>query len=589
MSQKTYEERLKEWQDAQFASPPQPDTTPATPSLIEMAPLRDGVRLYTEVYLPAPNGRFPVVLTRSPYPYSRPSRNDKRPVSRYLQAGYAVVYQLTRGQYLSEGVYHFNRDDVEDGFDCVNWVADQVWCNGHIGMEGPSYLGATQLSAARAKPKALKCIMPTAFVGNFASVYPFLGGVPVREWFLHLNRLMDAESMADLNPAANHINILRHPVWGPALHRRPLLDAADGILQGDKLASWREVMSHPLDDEYWRPIHFTDRQLAELELPIFFTDGWYDPTIGPIDYYQRLQDMQPQRNDIYLLVGPWNHSQTYADFIHDQDNGDRKMAASGAVDLVAQRLAFFDRYLKGDTDSVIQTDRVRVYITGIDQWRDFPTFPAPATQWHRLYLHSNGDARSFPGDGSLSWQPPRGEKADCYVYDPGLPTPSEVEPLRDRRSIEVRSDVLTYTSEPLRHPLTILGEIKLVLYAASDATDTDWFAHLTEIFPDGRSVAFHAIVPALRARYRQGFDREVALTPNEPTQFSMSLGPAGHQLAVGHRLRLSISSAAFPMCDPNTNTGKPAATDTEMRIARQTIFHDTERATHLLIPLLDEV
>jgi len=135
--------------------------------------------------------------------------------------------------------------------------------------------------------------------------------------------------------------------------------------------------------------------------------------------------------------------------------------------------------------------------------------------------------------------------------------------------------------------LTILGEIRLILHAASDAPDTDWFAMVTEVFPDGKSVAFYAALPALRSRYRQGFDREVFLTPNEPREFRISLGSAGHQIAAGHRIRLSIFSANFPACDPNTNTGNPVATDRETRVAKQTIFHSTDRASHILIPIID--
>ena len=274
------------------------------------------------------------------------------------------------------------------------------------------------------------------------------------------------------------------------------------------------------------------------------------------------------------------------------DNGDRILPDNGAIDHVDYRLAFYDRYLKDDPQALVQPDRVRVYITGApnsnaNRWLDLPTFPAPNTEYRKLYLHSQGDAQSFPGDGQLTWQTPEEEPADQYTYDPTLPTASAAETSRDRRAVEIRSDVLTYTSEPLTAPLTILGDIELNLHAASDGPDTDWFAVLTEVYPDGQSKSFHYAPPAFRARYREGFDKETFLTPNKPEKFYIPMGPAGHQIAAGHRLRLSIFSAAFPEYDPNTNTGNPAATDTAMRIAQQTIFHDQDRSSHIVLPIVE--
>ena len=588
---KNYQVRLDAWQKAKYAPPPEQDPTPRQPSMIAMAPMRDGVKLFTELFLPEGPGKFPVIFHRSPYPMYRPSRHDQWPIDRYLEAGYAFVFQLTRGQGQSEGTFHFLKDEVEDGYDSINWLAEQTWCNGNVGMEGSSYAGGTQLSAARAKPEALKCIMPTAFVGHCVSAFPFIGGVPARGILMQWYPVANIESWDELDAPYGDMSVLKHPLWGEALRKRPLVDAAEAVLAGDKLASWREVMSHPLDDDYWQPIHFTDEELSELDLPMFITDGWYDMTVGPIDYFQRLEKVDPNNANRYLLVGPWGHAQTFRSQLHSNSHGEHKMPDNGAVDLLAQRIAFFDRYLKGDKNTTVQADRVRVYITGApgsdaNQWRNFPTFPVPGTKERCLYLHSTGNAHNFPQGGALSWDRPNQEPTDSYVYDPGLPTPCEAEPFRDRRDIEIRTDVLTYTSPPMDAPLTILGEIRLILHAASDAPDTDWFALMTEVYPDGKSVAFHGTLPALRSRYREGFDREVFLKPNEATEFRLSLGPAGHQIAAGHCIRLSIFSANFPACDPNTNTGNVVATDTEQRKARHAVFHDVMRASHLIIPLV---
>lgn len=596
----SYQARLTAWEKARFAPPPDAPAHPIEPTLTVMMPMRDGVRLYTEIFLPPENAlkdsghteTIPVILTRSPYPFARTSRHGGLTVPRYLAEGYAIASQQTRGQGQSEGHYRFLVDDIQDGYDTVQWLAEQTWCNGNIGMIGPSYMGSTQLMAARAKPPALKCIMPTAFIGHFTRCYPFSCGVPAKGLNMFWHRLLDAESMETLEIASANELALQHPTWGPALRHRPLIDAANDILPASKLSAWREAMANPTDNAHWAPLHFSDEQLAALDIPIFFTDGWYDMTIGPIDYFSRLEKLQPEKADRYLLVGPWNHVQTAANSKPGENDGERTLPRDGEMDHIKCRLAFFDRYLKDDHQVKVQPNRVRVYISGAPNsnaniWKDLPTFPAPQTQYQHFYLHSQGNAYAFPGDGLLDQQKPGEEPADHYTYDPELPTHFRVNTADDRRDVEIRADVLTYTSEPLTSPLTILGDMTLVLHAASDAPDTDWFTVLTEVFPDGQSKSFYMAPPAFRARYRHGLDKEVLLTPNQPEEYRIPLGPAGHQLAVGHRLRLSIFSAAFPQFDPNTNTGNPAATDTAVTIANQTIFHNRARPSHLILPIVD--
>ena len=289
----------------------------------------------------------------------------RKPVERILAEDYVVVFQLTRGQGESEGTFHFFFDDVNDGFDAIQWIAEQDWCNGNVGMAGASYGGNVQLLAARTKPPALKCIMPTAFVGSFTRYFPFAHGVPHRGYFMQWHQVVDAESWGDTDCVYGDMIALKHPKWGPALNHRPLVDAANTVLSGDKLASWRETISHPMDDDYWAPIHFTDKELAELDIPMFITDGWYDMTFGPIDYFTRLEKVQPDRNDRYLLVGPWNHYQAASGLNKPGDNdGDRILPDNGVIDQFALRMAFFDRYLKQDQSATIQEDRVKIYITG---------------------------------------------------------------------------------------------------------------------------------------------------------------------------------------------------------------------------------
>lgn len=595
-AKKSYEDRLKAWERTRFSPPPEPELKPIEPSMIEQVPMRDGVKLYTEVFLPVGDARkdlgpWPIILLRSPYPYNRLSRIGAEYVTSYLEAGYAMVFQLCRGQGQSEGDFHLYTDEVDDGYDCIEWIASQAWCNGNVGMEGPSYLGTTQILAAKAKPPALKCIIPAAFVGNACHCFPFSYGVPFKpsmQWF----QLADAERMDDAETVYGDMeNALKHPKWGRAFRHRPFLDAANEVLSGDKLASYRESFSNPMDNEFWATNHFTDEQLAELDIPIFFTDGWYDSTMGPINYFSRME-MMNKNQDRYLLVGPWNHGQTYSKHEAGADDGERILPDNAAINLHELRQAFFDRYLKGDSNTVIQEGRVRVYISGAadsnaNVWKNYPTFPVPGTHYKCLYLHSQGRAHDNPSDGIINETKPTNEPADSYIYDPSLPTNSNIGGNEDRRPVEIRADVLTYTTRPLEEPLTILGDITLVLHAASDCPDTDWLAMVTEVSPNGQSKCFHSAHYAFRARYREGFDREVFLKPNQPEEFRIPMGPAGHQIAPGNSLRLSIFSAAYPMYEPNSNTGKEAATDTGQRIAKQTVFHDATRPSHIVLPVIE--
>ena len=557
---------------------------------IEMISMRDGIRLYTEIFLPSDSGDFPTIFIRSPYPFSRPSLMDVWPVSRYLNAGYAFVFQLTRGQYKSEGEFHYYVDDEWDGYDSIDWIASQTWCNGNVGMEGVSYHGTTQLRAARSKHESLKCIMPTAFVGSANDCHPFRGGIPARGSFMPWYRRADVEDAEERAVLASRLaNPLNDALWNSALHHRPLLAAADAVLAGDKLASWRDVISRPPESRYWRTIFYTEDDVNALDISVFYTAGWFDSTKGTIEQFCLLDKLQPDWNDSYLLIGPWDHGQTYYASLQGQSQGDREMSDNAQVDLVAQRLRYFDRYLKGKTDTTIQPDRVRVYITGLDRWLDLPSFPAPDTIQQRLYLHSTGHANSSSQFGILNCIQPEQEFPDNYIYNPDDPAPSAIvsEQFTDRVAFELREDVLTYTTEPLQNSLTILGEIILNLHAATDGRDTDWFAQVTEVFPDGRSIAFHGGLGALRARYREGFDKPKLLTPDKPAEYRISLGHAGHQIEAGNRLRLSIFSSYFPLCDTNSNTGNIAATDTEVRIAKQTIYHDLDRTSHFILPVIN--
>ena len=227
---------LRGWRQFNFPPPPSPPLNPIDPTQTIMLPMRDDIKLYTELFLPEPTLPHPCILIRSPYPFSCPSRNGKVSIERCLKAGYAVVFQLTRGQGQSEGEFRLLKNEANDGYDTIQWVADQSWSNGKVGMRGASYLGSTQIQAARAKPPALKCIAPTAFVGNSVTNVPFTYGVPNKASYMQWQKVLDADKWEDMDvDYSDLIRALDHPKWGPAFRKRPLVDAADDVLSGNKL------------------------------------------------------------------------------------------------------------------------------------------------------------------------------------------------------------------------------------------------------------------------------------------------------------------------------------------------------------------
>jgi putative CocE/NonD family hydrolase len=245
------------------------------------------------------------------------------------------------------------------------------------------------------------------------------------------------------------------------------------------------------------------------------------------------------------------------------------------------RLEFLDEHLRGMPRP--RQPRVRLYLTGSNRWLAFDSYPPPGVQQRRWFLASAGDANTEAGSGMLDEVSAHGSP-DTFVFDPTDPVPYKPA-ARDHRELEERSDVLVYTSEVLREPVTVIGPVEVVLHAASDAPDTDFTAKLLDVDEAGRAISLTHMGGVLRARYRHGFDQPQLLTPGKPERFHIRLSHVGHTFRAGHRIRLEISSSCFPLIDPNPNTGREIATETECRRAHQTILHDAQHPSHLLLPV----
>lgn len=538
-----------------------------------MIPLRDGVRLASDIWRPEAPGKYPVLLVRTPYMRT----NHQLPVwARYfVEHGYAVVTQDTRGRGDSEGTFEFFAGDGRDGYDVIEWLARQPWSSGRVGMFGLSYLGTVQWLAAREHPPHLACMAPTAPGGRWFDEIPYLGGAFAQQWAINWSfgvtgRMQQGEQLAGTD-------------WDKVLAHRPLL-TADSVL-GRVNPTYRSWLQHPTAGAFWARTEYTARDFARIDIPTLTTTGWFDADQpGSMGYWRGLMASAPDKSKHWLMIGPWDHMGTFQGAT--DSIGTLRFSPQSVIDNKARHLAFFDWCLKQGAPS-FAAPHVQVYVTGANEWRSFDQYPPAASTPTKLYLASGGRANTRNGDGRLVAGAPVDAPPDTFTYDPKHPVPgSMADNAIDRSAVQDRGDVLVYTSEVLTEPLEIIGKVMVEVQAATDARDTDFTAILTDVLPDGRAIQLGARTGIRRGRYRHGYAKEELLTPGKVETFPIELFDIAHQFKPGHRLRLEVSSSAAPYYNPNQNTGNPVATDTEWKVAHQVVHHDKARASSITLPLM---
>ncbi|MDN3921474.1 CocE/NonD family hydrolase [Roseateles violae] len=552
--------------------------------------MRDGVRLDTHCWLPvqAVQGKpAPAILLRTPYRES--TMGFKRlGVLRYVEAGYAVVIQLVRGTGDSEGRFAFAAPhERSDGFDTVEWIAQQSWCSGAVGMDGSSYAAMTQLAAAVARPPHLRCIAPAVPVLDHFREVPYFGGVFSRQHTLNWPRLLQIDDLSNLTGGFSGAKtMLGNEQVLDRLLSRPLCDAADGMLEGDFLAHYREVLEHPRLDDWWRERTIGPDEFAAIDIPALVVNGNFDLAIGTLMLWRGLEQHAPAA-ERQLLIGPWDHGQCYAGGA--ASHGPYTLGDASVLDLGGLRLAFFDRHLKGSGDGLPWRERVRLFVTGRNSWQGLDAFPPRELRTQTWYLDSGGQANSSSGDGRLQRGLPSGPP-DRFIDDPAVPFVPALASARepaghfDLREREQHHGTLVYDSGPLAEPMTVVGEPLAELLVAADVPDADLVLWLAEHRADGQTIKL--AFGQLRLRYRDGFEQERALVPDEPVLARVPMTYIGHELPAGSRLRLLVSGSNFPWADPNPHDGGPVAQATVMRVARQTMLHDAAHPSRLLLPTL---
>jgi uncharacterized protein len=555
--------------------------------------MRDGVILRGDIFRPDAEGKFPALLQRTPY-----RRDiwgyDVGFAQRAAARGYVVFLQDVRGRYTSDGEWYPFLHESEDGYDTIEWMAAQPYSDGRVGMFGASYVGATQMLAAIAHPPHLAGICPIVTASDYHNGWTYQGGA-FEQWF-------DQSWTTGLAQDTLEDQIERIPRTAEDVHVLPLTaypifngNPADVIhVSNSAIAPYfLDWLAHPAYDDYWRRWSI-EEHYADVRVPALHTGAWYDIFLGgSLRNYIGLRAhaaTEEARNGQQLLVVIGGHA------------GDGRKI--GEVDFGPEAekfnesdiaLHWYDFLFKGVQNEFATGKRVKIFVMGIDQWREEDDWPLARAKLTKYFLHSQGRANSARGNGSLSTLAPGSEPSDEFVYTPDRPVPTVGGPLccdsdhlapgpRDQRSVEQRDDVLVYSSPPLDHDLEVTGPVRLEFFGASSAVDTDFTAKLVDVFPDGTAIDLTEGI--LRARYRDSQTTPAPLVREQSYPLAIDLWATSNVFRAGHRLRLEFSSSNFPRFDRNLNTGDPAANSAKWLSATNTIFHDKTHPSALILPVI---
>jgi uncharacterized protein len=548
------------------------------------AKMRDGVTLRADIYRPKAEGRFPVLLVRTPYDKTNESSFGMKGAAR----GYVVVEQDVRGRFTSEGEWYTFKNESQDGYDTVEWAAALPYSNGKVGMFGGSYVGATQYLAAIAKPPHLAGICPTVTASNYHDGWTYQGGA-FEQWF--------NESWS----TGLAMNTMRRRVeQSDALEGTKTLPLADYVALEAPSASgiapyFKDWLAHPNFDAYWKQWSIEDRY-AQIQVPVLSFGAWYDIFLGgTLRNYARLKteagtDAAKHGQRLVVYVGGHAGGST-SRRVGAVDFGEKL-----PIDQDELTLRWYDSIFKGQANGVEREKPVKIFVMGKNEWRDEDDWPLSRAKSTRYFLHSTGGgATGLAGNGTLSTAAPGEEKPDQYVYDPSDATPTIGGPLccgslptgigpEDQRPAETRADVLVFTTPAFAQDTEVTGPVTLDLYVSSSAVDTDFTGMLVDVWPNG--FAQNLTSGILRMRYRNSQEKPELANPGETYHVTVDLWATSNVFLAGHKLRLEVSSSNFPRFDRNLNSGEIQARATHMIKATNVIYHDKAHPSALVVPVV---
>jgi putative CocE/NonD family hydrolase len=533
--------------------------------------MRDGVKLTADIYQPEAEGKFPVLLERTPYNRAGGAGS----ASAMAAHGYVVVIQDTRGRFDSQGEFYPFRYESQDGYDTVEWAAGLPYANGKVGMFGGSYVGATQMLAALSSPPHLVAIQPYVTASEYYDGWTYQNGA-LMQWFA--SSWSSGLAVDTLRRKASGLQDPKSWVAQLPVDTYRMLELPPVSALAPYFGDW---VAHERDDDYWRPWKISDHY-AEMNVKALHAGGWHDIFLkGTIQNYVGMRSASPARADQRLLLGPWAH----ADTSPEGKIGDVTFGKSAVLDSDGTILRWYDYALKGVRNEYATGAPVRLFIMGENAWRDEREFPLARTRNTKYYLRN----------GALSTDAPGAEEPAAYEYDPANPVPTiggrlccgnnQLPPgPADQRPNEGRPDVLVFSTPPLTKDVEATGWVKATLYASSSAVDTDFTALLADVEPSG--YARFLTDGVARARYRNSTTRAEPIEPGKIYEYAIDLWATSNLFKAGHRIRLYVSSSNFPRFNRNLNTGEPIAGSARLVKASQRIYHDAQHPSTLVLPVI---
>jgi uncharacterized protein len=556
--------------------------------------MRDGTVLRANVYRPAGDGRWPVLLTRLPYGKDLPGAGFVLDPVQAARRGYVVVVQDTRGRFRSEGAWEPFRHEAEDGFDTIGWAAGLPEADGQVGMYGASYFGFTQWSAATQAPLALRAMVPYITWADPLNGLASRGGAfelgTLANWFLGTTGadVLVRRHRGDHRALGAALGALfgEYDALGPEGYASLPLAEFGPLKRQDVAPAFFEALAVATDRAGLEPLTILGKH-DRVRVPTFNIGGWYDIFLA--DTLAHYRAMRALGRPTKLLVGPWAHGRSMNP-IGELNFGFGAQTALIDLqqDLGSLQLRWFDHWLKGIDSGLLAEPPVRLFVMGANVWRDEPDWPLARAVDTPLYLRAGGRLSAE--------RPGADEPPDRYTYDPRDPVPTRGGALLmtpeyppgpfDQRAIEARPDVLVYTTPPLEHDTEVTGPIRLRLWAGSSAPDTDFVARLLDVYPDGRSINLTDGI--LRARFRGAARSEPPslIEPGRPYAYDIDLWATSNLFRAGHRIGLHVTSSSFPRWDRNPNTGHPPGADAELSTAQQAVLHDAEHPSCLSLPVV---
>jgi len=572
--------------------------------------MRDGVRLDTDVYLPA-SGRFPVVLIRTPY--KTEISGAPTFLTRLIESGYAIVQQHERGRFFSEGEMRMLGRADEDGWDTLDWIAAQGWSNGRIATYGCSSSAENQLKLASLAHPAHKAMIAFSAGVGVAEAGPFReqgnfwrGGVWQQGWADYFFEEMpvawpqlppglsdvDRQTLARAFAIENGSVEIDAKVHDSVRLHLPMIDMAKAANAPDtELEEYlRRGPSHP----EWDDDRVTNADV--IEVPGLWAEALYDISArSTVAFFEKTRkDNPPGRQAIIITNG--QHCafgrETEATKIGDRELGDARF------DYIGRQIAWLDRWLKDNGSAPLPSSPITVYMAGVNRWADFNAVPWAGTDPSRVfYLSSDGRANTVNGNGRLLDAPPTAATSDTFTYDPARPVVAHGGEISgvgtdqedndgafDQRPIEAREDVLVYTSQPLAEDVVVFGYVESELFVSSSAPDTDFTVKLVDVARDG--TAWNISDTIQRMRYREGEDKQLFMKPGETYRIAPPPMLVANVFLKGHRVRIEVSSSNFPSYARNLNTANDPYTSTEITTARNTVVGGGRQLSKITLPVV---